>query len=207
MKAMTWVGGLAVAILGVAVAAPATPQEPNKGDREKNIQAALERSKPGDHHRRLDVWVGQWDTTWKVWAAPGQAATDVSTGTATFAWSMGGRFLRGRYSGNKMMGVPFEAELTLGYNGLRGQYEISWINSFETTFTTYTGAARLDQGGKLAGFTFTGKSDDCPTGRKDVTYRSEMAVQSNDRIVEEIYGPDEAGKEYKVVEVTYVRKK
>jgi hypothetical protein len=41
-------------------------QATEKTEQEKNMRAALERNKPSEHHQRLDVLAGEWQTQWKV---------------------------------------------------------------------------------------------------------------------------------------------
>jgi hypothetical protein len=182
------------------------PPTTEKTEQEKNVRAALERNKPSEHHKRLEVLAGEWQTEWKVWPVPGRPAADVTKGAATFKWTMEGRFLRGAYTGEMMGGKKFEAELLLGYNPLRRQYEVNWVNSFEVSMARYAGQGKLD-GDKLSTLTLTGKQDNCATGQTDVPCRSVFTFVNKDRIVEELYAPDKDGKEYKAVEVTYNRPK
>jgi hypothetical protein len=177
-----------------------------KTEQKKNIQAALERNKPSEHHRRLDMLAGEWLTEWKVWLGPGKPPADETKGTANFKWTMDSRFLRGAYTGEMMGGKKFEAELLLGYNPLRKQYEVTWINSFEVSMARYTGQGKLD-GDKLSSLNLTGKQDNCATGQTDVACRAVFTFVNRDRIVEEMYAPDKDGKEYKAVEVNYSRAK
>jgi hypothetical protein len=119
---------------------------------------------------------------------------------------MDGRFLRGAYTGEMMGGKKFEAELFLGYNPLRKQYEATWVNSFEVSMARYAGQGKLDSD-KLSSLTLSGKQDNCATGQTDVNCRAVFTFANKDRIVEDLYAPDKDGKEYKAVEVTYTRRK
>jgi hypothetical protein len=182
------------------------PPTTAKNDQEKNIRAALERNLPSEHHKRLEVLAGEWQTEWKVWPVSGKPPADVTKGTATFKWTMEGRFLRGAYTGEMMGARKFEAELLLGYNPLRKQYEVAWVNSFEVSMARYAGQGKL-AGDRLSTLTLTGKQDNCATGQTDVSCRAVFTFVNKDRIVEELYAPDRDGKEYKAVEVTYSRPK
>jgi hypothetical protein len=105
-----------------------------------------------------------------------------------------------------MGGKKFEAELLAGYNPLRKQYEVTWINSFEVSMAHYAGQGKL-AGDKLASLSLTGKQDNCATGQTDVACRAVFTFVNKERIVEELFAPDRTGKEYKAVEVTYTREK
>jgi hypothetical protein len=202
------------ALLGLAAAAllpGASPREqPGGGPDEKEkqerlVREALEKNKPTEHHKKLNALAGSWQTQWKVWSAPGKPAGDPTKGTATFKWTMDGRFLRGTLDG-EMLGQKFESEILIGYNPFRKRYESTWVNSFETALSSYTGQW-AQEGDKPATLTLTGKADDHFTGRTDVTYRAVFTFEGKDRVVEEVFGPDAAGKEFKAAEVIYTRAK
>jgi len=69
-------------------------------------------STPGAEHKALEQFVGTWDTSVKMWMAPG-AQPQESTGTAENKMTLGGRFLEQHYEGT-MMGQPFTG---MGYTG------------------------------------------------------------------------------------------
>lgn len=196
---------ISFAFLLLMTMASAALAQPSEAEKQRLIQQALKANEPGEHHQRLNAFVGSWATVWRVWHEPNSKPADEAKGTARFAWIHNKRFLRGSYNGTGMMRRAYTSELLLGYNNRHGHYEATWANSFETATTSYAGQPNLNAAGRFTGFTLTGKADDCPTGRKDVTYRSVFTFASNDRIVEEVFGPDVNGREFKVTEVTYTR--
>jgi hypothetical protein len=94
----------------------------------------------------------------------------------------------------------------IGYNPVRSRYESTWVNSFEATLGIYSGEWGQNEK-KDATLTLTGKADDCFTGRKDLSYRAVFTFEGKDRVVEEVFGPDTDGKEFKAVQIVYARQK
>ncbi len=187
-------------------ARPAEQRSVNDEEQKRRaIEAALRRNMPGKHHQDLDPLVGKWSTSWKVWHAPGTPPADKAVGTAEFEWAQDGRFLRGTFKGEGILGRSFTAEVLLGYNTRHDHYEAAWVNSFETSVSRYSGQPRVGAKGQFQGLVLIGQADDCATGRRDVTYRSEIRLVDENTIIEEVYGPDPSGKEFKATEVVYKR--
>lgn len=93
------VGMLAGLLLAQAVTVARAEHQRPAGAQDPQVQAALERQRAGEFHRRLSVFEGQWRTAWTVWHGPGREPSDRATGTAVFRPILGGRFLEGTYAG------------------------------------------------------------------------------------------------------------
>ena len=65
-------------------------------------------------------------------------------------------------------------------------------------------SGNFDAAGKV--LTSTGRMDD-PTQGKNVPFREKMTVKSNDEILFEMFSPGADGKEYRMMEIRYTRKK
>ena len=156
---------------------------------------------PGEAHRALDLMVGSWDHEVRCWMAPGTEPMK-STGTNTSQWILGGRFLEQRAQGF-FMGQPFEGLGHIGYDNAQKFYVSSWMDNMGTgvmkSTGTYDSAARA--------WTETGVMPDpmSPTGTK--AFRGVTKFVSNDEYTYEVYtaGPD--GKEFRMMELIYRRKK
>ena len=74
-------------------AAPVPAAAPAKILTQDEMMAAWQAAMtPGDAHHRLDAFVGTWDVAASLWMAPG-APPEISTGTSTTAWILGGRYI------------------------------------------------------------------------------------------------------------------
>lgn len=164
----------------------------------KQMEEMMKSRMPGEHHKTLLQYVGDWDVKAKIWMAPG-APPEESTGTATTKSEFGGRFVFMTYK-SEMMGQPFEGRLILGYNNNAKQNEAVWVDSMSTGVWYSTGNASSD--GKV--FTFTGTYVE-PDGEKKTT-REVATFKSPDLYVSEFFETGKDGKENKMMEITYTRK-
>ena len=167
-----------------------------KAQMEKWMAAAT----PGPHHKHLDALVGDWTTATKAIMKPGTPPEE-STGTASFKWMMDGRFLAQDYNGS-MMGMPFKGHGVMGYDNILKKYNSVWIDSMGTAMMIMTGTC--DAAGKT--ITCEGDMPDCMTG-KVVKMKSIHKIESPTKHVFELHMPDESGKMFKGLEVTYTRAK
>jgi len=166
-----------------------------QGMQEMMMKAAA----PGENHKRLEAFVGEWDGTVKHWMDP--ASTPMESATSVVAkMEMDGRYLYSHYTG-EMGGQKFKGHGVVGYNNITKEYEASWLDNMSTGVEASTG--KLSADGKE--FTFTGMMTD-PTAGKKVNYREVMKWTSADSYTQEFFmtGPD--GKESKGMEITLQRK-
>ena len=211
MKVNTRVLGL-LAIVGTAFAAgrmnlvpvvtPVATAEPlpqEDYDMPPEVQArmeAMERAaKPGKHHEHLNLLVGEWEGTFRMWMAPDTAAMEV-TGTVVRTWIMDGRYIKENVSGTGFEGLGF-----IGYNNVDGQYEVVWMENFATAIMFETGWYDPDE----KTMHFSGTRRDAETG-KVIRTASKMDLSSPDhhKFVAWTVGPD--GRRYKSFEGAMHRK-
>ena len=104
---MAIVGAVTALVVGVTISAKAAQDaEPHKMPPPEEVQAMMAKqakaATPGEHHKHLDMFAGQWNTVTKVFmAGPGSTPTE-STGTATSEWILGKRYLLQRNKGSMM---------------------------------------------------------------------------------------------------------
>src|SRR3989442_393914 len=67
------------------------PAAAGKMDEKAMMELMAKYSTPGPEHKALEQFVGTWDTTAKMWMAPG-APPQETTGTAENKMTLGGRF-------------------------------------------------------------------------------------------------------------------
>lgn len=85
---------------------------------------------PGDVHKMMAKYNGEWNEEVTMWMAPGAPPT-VSKATAKNEMIMGGRYQLSKSTGN-MMGMPFEGMSTVGYDNAKKQFTSTWIDNFGT---------------------------------------------------------------------------
>lgn len=154
---------------------------------------------PGAPHKMLASMAGSWTTKIKSWCEPNKPPVE-STGTCEQKMVLGGRFLQQEFSG-EMMGSPFTGIGVIGYDNHTKKYVSTWMDSMGTAIFFFEGTASAD------GKTITQET------RYDDPIRGPMKCRSVTKIVDdnthvfEMYGTDKSGKEEKMMEITYTRKR
>ena len=185
------------ATLASAQEAAQKPMSPEEMAAMEKWQKAMT---PSAHHKMLDAMAGTFDTKVSSWMAPG-APPMVSNGTSTNTWIMGGRYLEQRFSGS-MMGQPFEGLGYTGYDNVSGKYWGTWFDNMGTGIMTSTGAS--SDGGKS--YTFASAMNDPMTG-KATQMEERIKVLDNDHHHFEMWGAGPDGKNFKMMEIEYTRRK
>jgi hypothetical protein len=163
------------------------------------MELMMKAGTPGDAHKKLDAFVGTWDTKVQMWMMPG-ADPATSSGTSTNSWLMGGRYLEQRYKG-EFSGMPFEGMGYTGYDNVKQQYWGTWMDSMSTGQMTSAGTST---DGKTWNFTAT--MADPMTG-KDSTSSEKITIVDADHHTMEMWSAGPDGKMFKMMEIAYSRKK
>jgi hypothetical protein len=172
----------------------------------------MEMAQPGEDHKIIQQFAGQWQAEMQMWMDPAQKEPRVSKGTLEVTPLHGGRYVRGEFKGTfdmpgpdgKMQSMPFTGTMLWGYNNVEKRYESTWMDSMSTGIMMSTGQASAD--GKSvesrAEFRMPG-----PDG-KMATYKQRelVTMHSPDRYTMQMWhsGPMHEG-EMKVMEITYTR--
>jgi hypothetical protein len=189
------IGSLVVASCLLALALPAVAQPPSDAAAQ---EAYMKAATPGENHKILGNYVGDWTFTNKMWMAPGQPPVE-SGGTIHAEWILGGRYVQSVYKGN-MMGMPFEGHGTDGYDNVAGKYVSSWVDNMGTGIMTSSGTCDAN---KVC--TQSGDMLDPATGQK-VTMRSVISWVSDTSFKLEMYVKDASGNEMKMMEMVGTKK-
>lgn len=156
---------------------------------------------PGEHHRALEAFVGEWNTAIKVWmGGPGTPPAE-STGTSSVKWVLGGRYVQEMFSGT-MMGQPSEGIGYTGYDNYKNMYVFTWMGNQSTEMLTGMGMA--DPSKKV--FTFYGQMDEAMLDVFGRTVKYVTKIINEDKHVFQIIDLH-AGDDYKVIEIVYTRKR
>ena len=169
-------------------------------DEKAMMEAMAKAGTPGEAHKKLDPMVGTFDVKAKMWMDPSKPAEE-STGKTESKWVLGNRFVQENFEGT-MMGQPFSGMGYWGYDNITKKYTGTWMDSMGTAMMNSTG--KMDASGKV--LTYTSMMNDPMTG-KLVKITEKVTVTDNDHHMMEMWGPDPSGKNYKMMEITYVRKK
>jgi hypothetical protein len=155
---------------------------------------------PGPEHKLLAKLAGTWDAKAKVWFEPGKPPTE-STGVMKRKMIMGGRYLQEEYQG-KFGPDDFTGMSIAGYDRVRKKFFSSWVDSMSTGVILSEGT--YDAAKKT--FTYINDDIDPATGKK-MKGRDVLKVDNDDQLTFEMYRAEEEGKEAKVLEIIYTRRK
>jgi hypothetical protein len=164
------------------------------------MAAWMAASTPGDMHKMLAKDDGEWDgevTQWMDPAAPPQK----SKSTASNKMILGGRFQMSEHSGC-FGGMPFEGVSLVGYDNLKKVFTTNWIDNMGTMMMHLEGT--WDAASKTIKL-----SGNCtnPMDGKQMPIREEFTYMDDNTQKMTMYGPDMKGKEFKMMEIVYKRKK
>lgn len=163
----------------------------------KNWQAYMT---PGEMHKMMASWNGTWNTDVTMWMKP-DVPPQKSNGTAVNKMILGGRYQES-VNTSTMMGMPFEGHGTLAYDNIKKVFQSTWVDNMGSGIMMMSGP--WDSATKTV--TLTGKSLDPMSGR-DYDFRETFNVVDDNTQMMIMYGPGPDGKEYKMMEKKFTRKK
>jgi hypothetical protein len=187
------------------VASPAraeeTPAPAADAAKDAMMAAMAEYGTPGEPHKALEAFVGDWTYTAEYRMGPDEPAQPMA-GTASFSLIFDGRFLLQEVQGEAgEEHPPFEGIGYTGYDNLRQAYQSVWFDNMGTGFMSSSGewdaaSASLKEQGAFS----------CPlTQETHRRYRSVWQVVDGDHLLYEtyMYAPD--GQEYQAMVIRYAR--
>jgi hypothetical protein len=200
MKAILRTMGMMVALVvlvNVAAAqdakAPPSPQA--------LLKAMEEAGKPGPEHKKLEPFIGDWTLSVKLWTDPKQPPAEAK-GTAQRKWIAGGRFVQENVKLEcSTSGKSFEGLGFLGYNS--GEKKFSTVRLCGLCGTISHGLATCTNSGTKFE---CAKEECCPVTGQKIKGRDEIVIESNDRIIVNVFKTIN-DKEVKVMEIVSTRKK
>ena len=136
-----------------------------------------------------------------MWMSNGQAPTK-STGTTVNTMLFGGLYQQSKHKAT-MMGMPFEGMSTVAYDNTEKKFVSTWIDNMGSGILVMTG--NWDDATKS--LNLSGKFKN-PANGLECTEREVFKIVDDNHQTLEMYGPDsKTGKEYKMMEIQYTRKK
>jgi hypothetical protein len=116
---------------------------------------------------------------------------------------MGGRYQVSNHTGN-MMGMPFEGMSTLAYDNAKKVFINTWIDNMGSGMMVMEGP--WDEASKT--LTLKGKGVDPTTANgKEIEMRETFKIIDDNTQMMEMFAPGPDGKEFKMMEIKYTRKK
>jgi hypothetical protein len=197
--AVSLAAGALVAGLALAQDKPAEKKKAGGAMDEKAMhEMMMKAATPGDAHKKLEGLVGTWDVKVKMWMDPSQPPQE-SAGTSTSSWVLGNRFVQEKFEGT-FMGQPFSGMGYTGYDNVTKQYVGTWMDTASTGVMTSKGS--------LSGNTMNANAtmSDPMTG-KMAKSTMKMTMTDADHHTMEMWGAGPNGKNYKMMEIAYTKKK
>jgi hypothetical protein len=156
---------------------------------------------PTKEHEVLKQDVGTWDATIKVWMAGPDAEPAESKGTETVTLFGDGLWALGKFEG-EFGGMKFEGHSQLGYNAKKGKYVGTWIDSMSDRITPMEGTYDA----KTRTLTVVVDAINPATGEPmKETHVHKYLDDGSREFTMYVPGPD--GKDMKMMEVRYTKKK
>jgi hypothetical protein len=184
----------AAAVVCLVTVSPVTAQQ----DEKAMMEAYMKAGAVGPEHKWLEATTGTFEAKVTSWMAPGAPPME-STGMSESRSVLGGRWVEQKFTG-KFMDQPFEGLGYVGYDNLKKQFVSTWQDNMSTAIMVMMGTRNGDT------VTLTGKMDDPVTG-KATDYKAAFKVVDKDHHTYEMWGPGPDGKQFKNMEIHYMRKK
>ncbi len=167
---------------------------------EAEMKAWMDYMTPGEFHKEMAKWDGEWNEDITMWMAPG-APPQKSTGACVNKMILGGRYQSATHTGN-FGGMPFEGISTTGYDNARKTFITTWVDNMGTGIMVLEGT--WDE--KAKALNLKGKQIDPATG-KEMAVREKFTVIDDNTQKMEMFVTPEGMQEYKNLEIVFTRKK
>lgn len=202
MKTRILVCGLVLGTVTALFGTHALSQDGGQMGQEQYQHLMHKLATPGEAHKRLDYYIGEWDFTTTMIGMPDMKDMPKDTGTQIIKWILGGRQLQIKLNAT-MMVQPFEGLGLFGYDNYKKKYTYAWCDSISTTLLTSEGLA--DRSGKV--ITLYGTMDEWMDGTHDKTVKYVYRIIDEDTYVFEIHDLSIVPGETKVISMMATRKK
>ena len=165
------------------------------------MQAMMAAGALGEEHKILAKSNGTWTADMTYWDGIDRPAMQMK-GTQVTTSILDGHFQQSKFSG-EFMGAPFNGISTVGYDNTTKEFVSLWMENMNTSIMVMKGT--WDAATKT--INFTGKQKN-PVNGLECTLRETYKMVDDNNETLEMYGPDpKTGKEFKMMEIKYTRKK
>lgn len=167
---------------------------------EAEMKAWMDYMTPGDFHKEMAKWDGEWKEDITMWMAPG-APAQKNTASCVNKMILGGRYQSATHTGS-FNGMPFEGISTTGYDNAKKIFVSTWVDNMGTGIMVLEGT--WDE--KSKSLNLKGKQTDPGTG-KPMDIREVFTVIDDNTQKMEMFMTPNGGQEYKSMEIVFTRKK
>jgi Protein of unknown function (DUF1579) len=165
------------------------------------MKAMMEAGTLGEPHKMLAKSNGTWAAEMTYWDGIDRPANKM-TGTQVTSSILDGHFQQSKFSGS-FMGMPFNGVSTVGYDNTTKEFVSLWMENMNTSIMVMKGT--WDDATKT--INLSGKQKN-PVNGLECTMRQVYKIVDDNNETMEMYGPDpKTGKEFKMMEIKYTRKK
>ena len=186
-------------MLPLAGAALQDEKKPTLSEEDQKAMEMLEKmAMPGENHKHLGYFVGEWESDVKMIGEPGEEPL-ASKQRITVKWLLGGRYLRAHIRGD-LMGKKYDVLVFTGYDNYNKTAFQIQLSSMDTGYFISSGSFSKD--GKIK--EETGMMDE-PGGKK-TKVRAVTTILDNNRYKYDFYITRDGKKEKKAMEIMYRRK-
>lgn len=172
-------------------------------DMQAMMEAWAKIAKPGEAHQILAAMEGEWTMSTKFRMAP-EAPWQESTSEGSAHWILGKRFMAHQVKSppDELMPEGFEGFGLYGYDNLKNEYTVTWMDTMSTLTVVYRGKA-IEDG---TGFEVSATYPDIMTGM-DKPSKWIYRFENEDQFTFEMYEADSEGKIFQMGVIKYQRKK
>jgi len=185
-------------VLGFQILSSTVSGEEKKMD-DAMMKKWVEYATPGENHKALDYFVGEWDYS-LTWQVSPDKNPEKATGTNVAKWLLDRRFLKIHAKGNSKE-KPFEGYGLHGFDNAAKKYIGIWIDNMGTgiakSWGYYYPSAKK--------FVEYGSFNDPIFGKQ--AFRGVTTIKNNDSYTYEMFITGADGNEFRMMEIVYTRKK
>lgn len=167
---------------------------------EAEMKAWMDYMTPGDIHKEMAKWDGEWNEDITMWMAP-DTPPQKSKASCVNKMILGGRYQSSTHTGS-FNGMPFEGISTTGFDNAKKIFVSTWMDNMGTGIMVMEGA--WDD--KTKTLNLKGKQTD-PTTGKEMNVREIFTVVDDNTQKMEMFMTPSGGKEFKSMEIVFTRKK
>ncbi len=168
-------------------------------DMEAAMATYMANAEPGAGHAVLEPMIGTFKATMSMVTAPG-APPEISHGTCTNAWILGGRYVATNFE-SEVMGQSFSGRGFMGYDNATNEYVAVWMDSMSTGMAPIArGTASPDGKTIVVSMTAPDPMTGVPSLMREVT-----TIHSNDRHTFEMFQTPLGGTEALSFSIEYER--
>lgn len=163
------------------------------------MKAWMDFATPGDMHKWMAKYDGNWSGEVTTWMDPAAPPTK-TTATMSQKMALNGLYQMGDFKGT-MMGQPFMGHSILAYDNAKKEFVNTWVDNMGSGIVIMRGT--YDAGTQT--LSLSGTQTD-PVTSKDTPIRQEIKFVDDNSQMVSMYGPGMDGKESKWMEITMKRK-